>query len=317
MEEKEIRRIFYKNAFLGLQLSQLEPERLAKVKVYLPDALPPKFFEYCERIGLKKKPALVVGALYDDTSPFAKDASVKSYGQAAGNYIYLGNSVWLPQENYDLFEANNPIVNYSVAHELGHAANGYSRRKFLGLTAAVTGAGLAGAGAWTLTGAALDAKPLGKREWGLRDTSTTLVQGVLAWAVARESRERLVQAYWPSLRADELSADDYAKKIVDLHGVVYPQLINIIAEHKQRGSTIISNLSERLKKSLAEQSLDLSLEEENLYFALYLVRHFDQYRVPIKPEDLRDAYPDFVDRINYQREWIEQALAPKLQGPGR
>ena len=309
MEKRDLAELFRQNAILALQLSNLEPEQLAKVTIYLPNALPPKFADYCDKVGLKKRPSLVVGALLDNDNPLATRT-----GEVAGNYLPFGNSVWLNSDVFKLFEANNPLGNYYVAHELGHAANGFSRRKFLGGAAAFIGAGVTGAGAWSLTGAALDAKPFAKRGLDIRDGATTLMQGAAAYVASKEVLKPLLVAYWPSLRADELSADDYAKKIVELHGVVYPQLINITADHKHEGSAIMGNLGKRFNEELAKQSHSLSTEEKNLCFALYVVKYFDRYRTPLSNEVLQDAYPDFVDRIRHQRAQIEQALDPKVHG---
>jgi hypothetical protein len=309
VETKDLNSIFRHNAILAIQLSMLKPEQLANTTVYLPEALPPKFLQYCQRVGLESKPALVVGALLNSDNPLTNQDT-----KVLGNYAPFGNSTWLTKEAYDFFEADKPIGNYMVAHELGHAANGFTRRKFLGRSAAVAGAGLAGAGAWSLTGAALDAKPMAKRELNIRDKATTAMQSFFGSMATKEALKRLLVAYEPSLRGDELSADDYAKKIVELHGVVFPQITNLIAEHKAKKSPIIQNLAKRFKDACEKQQITLSTEESNLYFALYIVDFFDKFRAPVTHKDLYSAYPDFVDRLKHQRTWIEQALEPNLKG---
>lgn len=311
MDQDDIGRILLKNPALGIRLVMLKPEVQSHVQVIEPDALPEKYRDFCNKLDLKRPPTLVICRLQD----FGKIEGM----QMGGFYDCLQNAVWLPKEILEGFKNDRPASNYVVAHELGHAKDTMSRRRFLSWAGAAAGGAATGIGTWNVMRYVTDI-PEEKRNPNDNSflssvhTSLSMVSsGYFSFKASQKVMRVLIKATKPSTRAEEFTADDYAKQIVGLNGIVVPLMYDIIAQQTQQGRQDIEHLVQRIDERLERESIELTPEERTLLIAIQTIQLFDVYRAPLSDIVLKDAYPDFADRLKHQQEAILEIIKPTLE----
>lgn len=124
------------NPVLRLELALYKAEERSQLTLYTQNdigtgsAKVDKFYEFTEKLNLKRKPSIVVieDNLFDSKFP--------NIGEG-GFFSPLSNTVYLHAKIFNEFGRGEPFHEYQVSHELGHAKQWYTRRGALiaGITA--------------------------------------------------------------------------------------------------------------------------------------------------------------------------------------
>lgn len=305
MERPDIKTIFIKNPMLAIHLARLSPEVLEHIEIISPDAIPEKYREFCDKLDLKRRPTIAVCRL--------QDIGTIEGQQLGGFYEGISHTIWLPKEILEAFQNNNPNADYIVAHELGHAKDPVTRRRFLSWGAATAGGLAAGIGTWTMMSkvTGVENEKI-KEKYPIWNTATYAVNGSWSITAAYKTMRALIKATRPSTRAEEFTADDYAKQLVGLNGVVEPIMNYLIADREKKGYHDIAQLAKKIDIQLEQKSIQLTPEERKLLIALKTIQLFDAYRTPLSDMVLKDAYPDLANRLKRYETEIRDIVKPAL-----
>lgn len=301
---------------LAIHLARLNPEILSHVEIIAPDAMPEKYRDFCSKLDLKRPPTIVVCRL--------EDLGTIEGMQMGGFYAPLENAIWLPKEAVEGFKNDNPNTDYIVAHELGHAKDPMTRRRFLSWGGAAAGGVAAGVGTWTIMRHLTDVpdKPEAKEKQdhsflsSIRTPISYTASGIWSINVALKTMRTLIKATRPSTRAEEFTADDYAKQLLGLNGIVEPLMNQLIAQRAQKGQHDIARLTQNIDAQLEQKSITLTPEERKLVIALKTIQLFDSYRQPLPDIVLKDAYPDFAERLKHYQDEIRDVVKPAFERNG-
>ncbi len=284
------------SAALGLAITSYAAGD-STAELFTPDSTGEKYLVFCDTLKLKQRPNVLV---ID-----SKNNEHFEHGEQ-GLYAIASNLVVVPRDVFEGFKKSEPVADYCVAHELGHAESfqetSVSRRKMLAyLGAAVAGVGVQQAAYSTLK----QPKEKETHKWRYFNLGTSSVAGLAVAGLALLQVEGLI------FRAEEFRADDNAAKILPPLRMLEAMSVymeNSCNEPRQKAAIAMSRTSfNQVVEKREKEGKPLSPEQKVVLWATVLGRS-SRDKIDLKDIVKGDYYPGPSRRLNRQLEKYGETL---------
>ena len=306
--------LFLQNPLLAITAVHMAGSQsaLAGVKYIPPEQQPEKFKKYAQTLGMKKSPPILL--VPDSFTHDALGEGAKNNDYYFAYYSGVAHAIILPEKFYKAFTdmPRNESSDYVVAHEMGHARNRISRRKVInGMAAGAMGMSASIMSNNWVQARADDVGITHPNKRSIADIPTGITSGGLGLAFGAITAYGIMTLLSQGARHEELTADQYAIKILGLSSVAYAQASNALQLHPESGE--ISKLANELYCSNSpEKMAAMTPEEDALLKALCVLEAIEKHS-PLQKID-KNTYPTHAHRLQEMGEQMRQALGKNEAG---